>query len=86
MSDALLICLIGNGLTLVGTIITVAATNHKNRLAEAVRDARLEDRLTSVEHKLDIHNGYAKKLGSIDVQMAEMRKDISYLREGQQKC
>lgn len=83
MSEALIICLVGNGLTLLGTIITIIASNRKSRVEEAVRDARIDDRLKNVERKLDIHNGYAQKLGDINVAIAEIRNDIKWVKEGQ---
>ena len=49
-------------------------------VAEALKEERLSARLNSIEknleennHKLDIHNGYAEKLGS-------MGKDIAYIK------
>ncbi len=46
---------------------------------EAVRTTRLEDRLKSIEHKLDIHNGYAEKLSEIAKSIAVMENDIKTL-------
>ena len=39
---------------------------------EAKRETRLEDRLRSIEGKLDVHNGYAEKLGGIEQSIAEI--------------
>ena len=44
--------------------------------AEAVRDAKLEMWMKSVDEKLDIHNGYAEKLGNIEKSIAVIQNDI----------
>lgn len=43
--------------------------------------ALLELRMEIVEKKLDEHNGYAQKLGEIAITLAEIQKDIAYLKE-----
>ena len=60
-------------------------TSRENDIKAAQREQRQQDRLEAIEHKLDIHNGYAEKLGSIDISMAAMKKDIEYLKEGGRK-
>lgn len=46
---------------------------------EAVKDAKLEARLSSIEHKLDVHNGYAEKLTKISTDIAVIKNDIKTL-------
>lgn len=66
--------------------------NEKRRREEAVADAVKEqeqnDRLKSIEKKLDIHNGYAEKFGGIekainglDKSVALIQKDIENLKK-----
>lgn len=57
-------------------------------VADAVKDERLENRLTNIEHnlqennrKLDIHNGYAEKLGNIETSIAVIETEIKNLSE-----
>lgn len=47
--------------------------------AEAVRDAKLEMWMKGVEEKLDLHNGYAQKLGEIQTDIAVIKNDIKTL-------
>ena len=60
-------------------------TNEENEkfqqqvVADAVKDERLESRLTSIEAKLDEHNGYAQKLGDIALSIAVIENDIKTL-------
>ena len=62
----------------------VALTRKKARLDEIKaieRETRQEDRMRSIETKLDEHNKYAEKLGSIEKSLVAMQKDIEYLRK-----
>lgn len=52
--------------------------NRKRREEELVRDAKLELKLSSIEKKLDEHNGYAEKIGSIQT-------DIAYIKGKMEK-
>jgi hypothetical protein len=53
----------------------------KKAASAAAREQEINDRLMSIEAKLDIHNGYADKFGDIAVALAELRTDVKYLRE-----
>ena len=46
---------------------------------DAKREAHLEDRLKSIESKLDVHNGYAEKLGDIQTEKKKKKNDIKTL-------
>lgn len=46
---------------------------------EAVRDAKIEMRLESMERKLEAHNSYAEKLGEIQTDIAVIKNDIKTL-------
>lgn len=45
------------------------------------REARMDERLKSVEKKLDEHNGYAKKFESIQIDIAKISTEIQNLKE-----
>ena len=79
MSDVVLAALIGAIASIIVNLITANNQRKKRAVEEAVRDANLENRLRSIEHKLDIHNGYADKLGSISTDIAVIRTDIKNL-------
>lgn len=74
------------------SIIGSYLTNEKRRREEAITDAVKEqeqnDRLKSIEKKLDIHNGYAEKFGGIekainglDKSVALIQQDIKHIKE-----
>ncbi len=81
MSDPVLIALITGLCAVVGQWLISRSQNEKRKVEEAIRDARLEDRLRSVEKKLDEHNGYAKRFGEISTDIAVIKNDIKHLRE-----
>jgi hypothetical protein len=45
------------------------------------REIRLDERLKSVEKKLDEHNGYAKKFESIQIDIAKISTKIETMEE-----
>lgn len=47
--------------------------------AEAVRDAKLEVWMKTVDKKLDSHNGYAEKFTAFGEAIAEIRADVKNL-------
>lgn len=85
MSESIITTIIAGLLAALGSYMgNVAIARKKSQeeaIKEAERDTRQADRLEAIEHKLDIHNGYAEKLGGIEKSMAAMQKDIEYLRE-----
>ena len=95
MSEAVLSALIVTAGSVLCQIL-INRSNRRKRVAEdaekektraveeAVKAERLENRLRSIEGKLDTHNGYAEKLGNIERDMAVIKNDIRTLyRHGQ---
>ena len=91
MSDAVLTALIMTA----GIIICQILINRSNRekrekddrkkeqegiRKETEKDIRLEDRLSSIEAKLDEHNGYAQKFETIANKFTEVAKDLSAIK------
>lgn len=79
MSDVVLAALIGAVASIIVNLITASNQRKKRAVDDAVRDANLENRLSNIEHKLDIHNSYADKLGTISTDIAVIRNDIKTL-------
>lgn len=72
---------------IIGAYLAVQKGNRENEIKDAQREQRQSDRLDridericSLEKKVDIHNGYAEKLGDISISMTSMSKDIEYLK------
>ena len=79
MSDVVIVSLITGICSVIGQWLISRNQNEKRKIEDAVRDARLEDRLKSVEKKLTIHNGYASRFEEIQVDIAQIKKDIEYI-------
>ena len=79
MSDVIIVAIITGVCSVIGQWLISRSQNEKRKIDDAVRDAKLEDRLKSVEEKLTIHNGYAERFGEIQIDIAQIRKDIEYL-------
>jgi len=73
MNPTVLAALIGAVSAIIVQIISQWQQNSKRRIEEAAREAKLEERLKSIERKLDEHNGYAQKIGGI-------QQDIAYIK------
>lgn len=69
----------------VGSVLCQLLINRKGKkereIADAVKSERLENRLSNIEHKIDIHNGYAEKLGGIQMSIAVIENNIKNLKE-----
>ena len=79
MSDIVIVALITGVCSVIGQWLISRSQNAQRKVEEAVRDARLEDRLKAVERKLDVHNGYAEKFTEISTDIAVIKNDIKTL-------
>ena len=89
MDSAIVTALISASVTLLGLWMTLRAEAKKREVNEAVYRAKLDDRLNSIESKLDEHNGYAEKfvqqgvrLEAIEKTQISIQKDVEYLKKG----
>ena len=79
MSEGVLIALITGLCAVIGQWLISRNQNEQRKVEDAVRDARLDDRLAGVEKRLDEHNGYAKKFAEISTDIAVIKNDIKTL-------
>lgn len=79
MSEVVLAALIGAGASIIVELIAGWRRSKKRAIDEAVKEERLENRLKSIEHKLDVHNSYADKLGDISTDIAVIKTEIKLL-------
>lgn len=64
----------------IAAIITGVCAIIGQWLISREREARLDERLKSVEKKLDEHNGYASKFEKIQIDIAKISTEISNLK------
>ena len=79
MSDAVLVAIITGACAVIGQWLISRQTVKRKKTDDAVRDARLEDRLSGVERRLDEHNRYAAKFAEIQTDIAVIKNDIKTL-------
>lgn len=81
MESAIVTALITGGLTLIGTIITVLAANHKTeqqmKIAQAVTDTKLEELTREVRE----HNNFARRMPVVEEQIKQIDRRVSDLEE-----
>lgn len=79
MSEVVVAALIGAIASIIVNVIQRAGESKKRAVAEAVKEAKLESRLASIEDKLDTHNGYGDKIGAIERDIAVIRTKLEML-------
>lgn len=82
MSDAILVALITASASVICQILISMKSKKEQDAKAAVRDQEFEDRLKSIERRLEEHNHYAEKLGDIAIALTAIKKDIEYIRGG----
>ena len=84
MSEAVIIALITGICAVVGQLIITRQQTAKRKIDEAVRDAKLDDRLARIEERLDSHNSYAEKFVAFGTDIAVIKNDIKTLYKQQE--
>jgi len=79
MSDIVVVAIITGICSVIGQWLISRNANEKRKVDDAVRDARLDDRLAGVEKRLDEHNNYASKFSEIQTDIAVIKNDIKTL-------
>ncbi len=79
MSESVIVAIIAGACAVLGQWLITRQQAAKRRIDEAVRDAKLDDRLAGVERRLDEHNNYASKFSEIQTDIAVIKNDIKTL-------
>lgn len=84
---SIVVALISSAGGIIGAALAVKKGNRESEIKDALREQRQSDRLDRIEEKMselskkvDIHNGYAEKFGEVAKSLAVMAKDIEYLK------
>lgn len=81
MTEAIIVALITATATIIANVIMTVANRRKDAVERARSEQKTEDRLANIERKIDIHNGYADKLGEISKSMAVLATEIKNIKE-----
>ena len=82
MSESVIVARIAGAGAVLGQWLITRQQTAKRRRDEAVRDAKLDDRLAGVERRLDEHNNYASKFSEIQTDIAVIKNEIKTLYKG----
>ena len=81
MSEAILVALITGGLSLVGVVVTCAATAKKNeatlRVSQAVTDTKIDELTREVRE----HNGFARRMPVVEEQIKVINHRLTDLEK-----
>lgn len=72
--------LLGGILGIINQLHNMRKEQTENIKAQAIRDQQMDDRLKSIESKVDEHNGYAKMFGDVRESIVAIETDIKWLR------
>ena len=79
MSDAVTVAIITGVCAVIGQWLISHQQTTKRKIDDAVRDAKIDDRLQGIEKRLDEHNNYASKFSEIQTDIAVIKNDIKTL-------
>lgn len=79
--ESIIVALIAAGASIVGQLIIATNNSKKDAVDKAVRQQKLDDRLDRIDVKLEEHNNYASKMGSIETAIELIKNNISHLKE-----
>ena len=79
MSDTVLVAIITGLFAVIGQWLISRQQTTKRKIDDAVRDAKIDDRLQGIEKRLDEHNNYASKFSEIQTDIAVIKNDIKTL-------
>ena len=79
MSEEIIVAIITGACAVLGQWLITRQQTAKRKVDEAVRDARIDDKLAGIEERLDTHNRYAEKFSTIQTDIAVIKNDIKTL-------
>ena len=77
---AIIVAIIAGLCSVAGQWLISHQQSEKRKVEDAVRDARQEDRLATIENQLRIHNSYAERFSEIQTDIAVIKNDIKNLK------
>lgn len=81
METAVIVAIITGVCSVIGQYIISLKNKREDETKRAVKDALIEQRLESIEAKLDEHNGYAKLFQEVSVTIARLETELKAIKE-----
>ena len=81
MTEGIIIALITGLCAVIGQWLITRKSREDDAAERARLDERTANRLASIEHKLDEHNGYASKIGEMQQDIAVIKTELQILKE-----
>lgn len=66
MTDNIIVAIITGLFAFAGVLVSNYSTNRKNRIEQAIRDAKIEDKIQDLSDRVDAHNGMLDRITSIE--------------------
>ena len=82
MSEAILVALITGGLSLVGVVVTCAATAKRNESAMRVSQAVTDTKIDELTREVREHNGFARRMPVVEEQIKVINHRLTDLERG----
>lgn len=79
MSEEIIIAIITGACAVFGQWLIGRQQTAKRKIEEAIRDARVDDKLAGIEERLDTHNRYAERFAEIQTDIAVIKNDVKTL-------
>ena len=77
--ESIIVAIITGVFAVIGQLLISRNQASKRKVDDAVRAAKLDERLARIEKRLDEHNNYASKFSDIRTDIAVIKNDIKTL-------
>ena len=81
MSEAVLVTLIGSGLSLLGVVFTNYQSNKKIEITLDKKQAVTDEKITELTREVREHNNFAKRMPVVELQIKNIEEKIKKLEE-----
>ena len=81
MSEAVLVTLIGSGLSLLGVVFTNYQSNKKIESTLDKKQAVTDEKITELTREVREHNNFAKRMPVVEMQIKNIEDRLKHLEE-----
>ena len=81
ITESIIVALITAVTTITGTFLVNRREIHKENNKKELWESFIEQRINTIEKKIDEHNHYAQKFGEIEKSIIAIQKDIEYIKK-----